>query len=74
MKKTFNAKRNVGTKENPKWEYMGTVFIRENGTGGVLFLRTAQKDGEGKPIDEEIPLFIKRAQGAASKPAAGTAA
>ena len=68
----FHARRNTGTKEQPRWEYMGTVVIRANLKGGVLYLKTDKVDAEGKPVSIEIALFPPRPKGDA--PAARAAA
>lgn len=57
----FNAKAKVGD----KWEYRGTVVIRANLSGGVLYLRTGEKDEKGEVIQQEIALFTKREKASA---------
>lgn len=52
----FNAKAKVGD----KWEYRGTVVIRANMKGGVLYLRTGEKDANGEAVQNELALFPKR--------------
>ena len=49
-----------------QWERLGTVFIRGNQSGGVVYLK--QKDGS----TVELPVFARKAP--AQKPAAAAVA
>lgn len=70
----FYAKRNVGTKEEPKWEYYGTAIIRQGNTGGVLFVKTGKKGADGKDESLEIALFRPRKEKGGAEGAAAAAA
>jgi hypothetical protein len=52
---TFDLCKPMGEVEGKmKWDRMGTLFIRANGTGGVVYLK--QKDG----AQVELAVFARK--------------
>jgi hypothetical protein len=53
----FHAKTKV---TDGQWDFRGTVVLRNDGRGGVLYLRTGRKDADGRDEQEVIALFARR--------------
>ena len=68
--KTYDMSVKTSAEGKSKWVALGMVFIRDNGSGGAVFLKSEQL--KGIPVDEKgqvvISLFPHRARPANGAP------